>query len=131
MGPLRFRLSADPARLAGFDSEAGLEQAQSRLGQTRDDVVLTHVEQIAPDAIGVVFLVAPTVRADEIDDIAVDLRAALGIGPGTNQAEDAYAEGVRGVPGESAQAIGGESAVCRSCGLSGGRHLPDCPLDPS
>jgi hypothetical protein len=124
MTPLRLRLSADASRLAGFDTEAGLEQARSRLRLTRDDVVLTHVEQLATDAIGVVFLVTPAFRADEIDDIATDLRAALGIGLGTNElvsseVADTYAAGVRG--------IGGESAVCSSCGLSGGRHLADCP----
>lgn len=119
MAPLRLRLSADPSRLARLNSEAGLEQARSRLRQTRDDVVLTHVEQLAPDVIGVVLLVAPTVRADEIDDIAMDLRAALGIGPGTNETGDASVGGVRG--------IGGESTVCRKCGIPGGRHLPECP----
>ena len=128
MEPLRLRLSADPSRLAGFDNKAGLEQARSRLSQIRDDVVLTHVEHLAHDAIGIVFLIVPTVGADDIDDIAADLREALDIGPGTSElisseAGDGYVKGVRG--------IGGQSAVCPACGLGGGRHLPGCPRDVS
>jgi len=124
MARLRLRLLADPSRLAGFDSKAALELARPRLRQARDDAELAHVEQLAPDAVGVVLLVAPAVGADDIDEIAKDLRAALGIGPGPhelilNEAADPYVHRVRGIKGES--------TACPSCGLGGGRHLPGCP----
>jgi hypothetical protein len=119
MAPVRLRLSADPSRLDTFGSEIGLGRAQSRLRQSLDDVVLTHVERLAPGVIGVVLLVERTVRPDEVDDIAADLRSALGIGPGRNELISDESQRVRG--------IGGESAVCGACGLGGGRHVPGCP----
>jgi hypothetical protein len=130
MPALRLRLSAEPGELAEFDGQARLEQAQPRLRQVRHDVLVTHVEQLAPDAVGVVLFVEELVLTGaEVDDLAAELRTALGIGAGTNELvsddiHDPYV--IRGGPGKG---IIGEDSVCPSCGLPGGRHVPGCPRD--
>jgi hypothetical protein len=114
----RLRLSAPAGRLAGFDGQAALGLARSRLSQLRNDVELTDVEKIAPDAVGVSLRIAPPVSDD---DIAADLRAVLEIGPGGHEVVDATGL----LWGGLHKAIGGEEDVC-SCGGVGGFHFPDC-----
>lgn len=117
--PRRLRLWADPGRLTGFDAEIVLENARTHLHQRRDDVELTHIEQLSPDSIGVVLLAAPTLRSQDIDEIATDLREYLGIGPGRQRLLPDQVTEVRG--------IGGQGRTCPRCGASGGSHLPECP----
>ena len=81
---------------------------------------LTHVEQLAPDAVGVVFLAAADADGDEIDDIAAELPTALGIGPGTNQRvsrNERHVTDDEDFIGGVVRGIGGESAMCSACGL--------------
>jgi hypothetical protein len=119
MTPLRLRLWADPGELTGFDGETVLENARAQLRELRDDVELTHIELLSPDSIGAVLLAAPTVRVDDIDGIATDLRALLGIGPGP------YAP-IPYEPG-AVRSIGGQGRTCPDCRASDGSHLPGCP----
>jgi len=119
MAPLRLLLRADPGGLAGFDGNAVLPGAQSRLRQLRGDLELAHVELLSPEAIGVVFAAVTTTRREAMDGIVADLRAVIGIGPGASELIPDQDKAVR--------AIGGESRACPFCGLDGGRHASHCP----
>ncbi len=119
MTPRRLQLWADPSRLAGFDGETALEHATVCLRQQRDDVELTQIKQLSPDSIGVVLLVAPTVRREDEDDIAAALREILEIGPG----HDVWIPDERG----EVRGISGQGRSCPECGGSDGSHLPGCP----
>lgn len=126
MALLRLQLQADPSQLIGFDSEAALEQARSRLRESRDDVQVTHVELLSAGTVGVVFLAQP-LSVEGIDDVATELRAALGIGPGINRLMSGPVRGVRGLGGGESWSIGGRDSTCGDCGIPGGRHLTGCP----
>jgi hypothetical protein len=119
MTPRRLRLWSDPELLSGFDADSAAAEARRRLRGLRDDIELMHVSQQSPDSIGVVLLVAPSVRGEDIDEIAAVLREALGIGAGVDELLPERAEEVRG--------IGGEGRTCRSCGAPDGSHVPGCP----
>jgi hypothetical protein len=119
MTPIRLRLWADPGQLAGFDGEIALENAQAHLRELRDDVELTDIDLVSPDSIEVVLLRAPTVGIEDIDQIATDLRAFLGVGDGPYVVVPDDHGAVRG--------IGGQGRTCPDCRRSDGRHTPGCP----
>jgi hypothetical protein len=127
MARLRLHLRADPSELASFDGEAALERARARLRDSRDDVQVTYVELLSPNAVGVVLLTGP-VSVEDIDDIAANLRAALEIEPGFNRLMPDSLEGVRGIGGGESRGVGGEETECPACGIPGGGHLRGCPL---
>jgi hypothetical protein len=117
--PLRLRLWADPSQLAGFDREIVLPNARMHLREQRADVELADIELTSADSIDVVLHAAPTVGLDDLDEIATDLRAFLGIGPGP------YAP-IRDQPG-AFRGIGGQGRTCPDCRASDGSHLLGCP----
>lgn len=121
MTPRRLRLWGDPGLLAGFDADSVTAEARRRLRGLRDDVELVHVSQQSPDSIGVVLLAAPSVRDEDIDEIAAVLREALGIGLGVDELLPEQVEEIRG--------IGGEGRTCRGCGAPDGTHVPGCPAE--
>jgi hypothetical protein len=112
----RIRLFADPGRLAGFSSDVALAQAREELRQRRDDVELRDIAQLGADSVVVALLLPPSIPDDEI---AADLRSALGIGPGRYERVGGP---VRGVPTDP-------PAACPGCGRSEGRHAPGCRFD--
>jgi len=120
MTPRRLRLWGEPGQLARVDENA-LEEARRRLGQLRRDVELTDIDQRATDSIDIILLVPASLRSGDIDEIAMILRAALGIGPGPHALIGDDTGEVRG--------IGGEGRTCPRCHGSDGSHVPGCPND--
>jgi hypothetical protein len=119
MTPRRLRLWGDPSRLTGFDAENALEHARGRLRQLRDDIELMHLEQRSASSIGILLLVAPSVRTEDFDEIASVLRESLVIGAGP------YALLPDG--DEDDRAIHGLGRTCSACGAPDGTHLLECP----
>jgi hypothetical protein len=117
----RLRLWGDPSQLTGLDAVNALEEARRRLRELRDDVELMRIERLSPDSIAVVLLVAPSVRDEDIDEIATALRETLGIGAGPAVLMPEDVERVRG--------IGGQGRTCRACGATDGSHVRGCPED--
>jgi len=120
MTPRRLRLWGEPGQLARVD-ESALDEGRRRLSRRLDDIELAYIEQRAADSIDIVLLVSASFRNDDIGEIAMILRAALGIGSGPHALIGDDTGEVRG--------IGGEGRTCPRCHGSDGSHVPGCPND--
>jgi hypothetical protein len=115
----RLRFWGDPDRVAVFDAEGALQRARRRLRELRGAVQLLQIEQSSADSVDVAIGVAPA-SGENLDEIAVALQEALGIGNGPwVELPDPGEEEVRG--------IGGQGRACPVCKQTGGRHVPGCP----
>ncbi|HUN30373.1 MAG TPA: hypothetical protein VMU95_00020 [Trebonia sp.] len=117
MTPYRLRLWADPSRLDRLDGPAALDGARTRLRQRRGDFELVVIERLPPDSIAVIFLAAPAIRGEDVDQFAAVLRELLEIGPGTQVL----------LPAQFGEVIPSQGSTCPDCRATDGSHVPGCP----
>ena len=124
----RVRLFADAARLADFDMRVALDRAERELRHRHVEVDLLSVEVLEPDSVVVALRLPPAVLTDEV---AIDLRSALGLGPGDHELwpDPGMVRGIGGRRGpDRREVVGGPSPrpACPGCGSEDGTHRPGC-----